>query len=363
VADFSSKDDAWFAEWTARWDAMQDAYVPHRREVFALIAEVLAERFPKKCRVMDIGAGAGTLAEEILNRVPGSTVLCLDVEPFLLEAARRRLSTFADRATVVRCDLRKEDFTAKIAEHAEKDGGRRGTRPTSTDPDGRGSDVGRVPYATKGSRPPKPRSGAPQDFRKEVFTTEITEHTDPDGRGSDVGRVAYATKGSRPPKPRSGAPQKEKNSFHAVVTSTTTHWFGEERLQALYTWAARVLTDDGLVQVFDHIPPDDPGLARLALDLNEAECARIFQQTGAMTWEAFWDDLGRELASPPSAALAASPSADYYDTVAKPAWGTQDGPETGHPLATHRKLLHAAGLPRTAILWRHLSDALLVAEH
>lgn len=340
MADFSCKNDAWFAEWTARWDAMQDAYVPHRREVFALIAEVLAERFPERCRVADIGAGAGTLAEEILNRVPASTVLCLDVEPFLLEAARRRLRTFAGRATVARCDLRKEDFTAKIAEHTEKDGGRlafgtlRATRPTSTDPDGGrrgtrptstdlgcgGSVVGRVPYATKGSRPPEPRSGVPQDLRKEVFTAEITESA-------------------------------EKRRYDAVVTSTTTHWFGQERLQALYTWAARVLTDDGLVQVFDHIPPDDPHLARLALDLAEAERASLFQTTGAMTWEAFWDGLGTEL------------SLDkYYDTVARPAWGTQDGPETGHPLSVHECLLNDVGFEHVALIWRHLSDAILVAQ-
>ncbi len=374
MADFSSKDDAWFAEWTARWDAMQDAYVPGRRVAFRLIAEILAERFPQGCRVADLGAGAGALAEEILNRVPGSTVLCLDVEPFLLEACTRRLSPFADRAKVVRCDFRKEDFTTEITEHAEKDGGPRATRPTSAGPDARDSVVGRVPYATEGSRPPKPRSGAPQDSGKKDFTTEITESA-------------------------------EKTRCEAVVTSTTMHWFGREILQKIYTWASSMLVQSspaqmgqtpsdrplpravgpaggslgrkpqvhndetenlspvgatetaaaraahgGLFLNADHIQPDDPDLARLALDLNEAERACLFQQTGAPTWDEFWHSLEDALGI-----------ASYYDTVARPAWGQQDGPEPGYPLAVHADLLRRAGFRHIATLWRHLTDALLVA--
>ena len=117
--NISSKDDAWFAEWAARWDAMQDAYVPRRREAFALIAGILVEQFPDRCRVIDVGAGAGTLAETILDRHPNASVLCLDVEPFLLEAAGRRLRPFGARAKIARCDLRKEGSLAELAEPAE----------------------------------------------------------------------------------------------------------------------------------------------------------------------------------------------------------------------------------------------------
>jgi hypothetical protein len=271
VADFSSKDDAWFAEWTARWDAMQDAYFPNRRRVFRLIAEALADRFPQTCRVADLGAGAGTLAEEILNRVPGSTVLCLDVEPFLLEACNRRLRPFADRARVTRADFRKKDFA-----------------------------------------------------------TDITENTE----------------------------SKTDEKFEAVVSSTTLHWFGREILRKIYAWASSMLvkgapngTPGGLFLNADHIQPDDPDLARLALDLNEAERACLFQQTGALTWDEFWHSLEEAIGI-----------ASYYDNVACPAWGEQDGPEPGHPFSVHADLLRRAGFRHIATLWRHLSDAVLAAE-
>jgi hypothetical protein len=289
VPDFSSKDDAWFAEWTARWDAMQDAYVPHRREVFALIAGVLAERFPKACRVADLGAGAGTLAETILKAVPGATVLCLDVEPFLLEACRRRLRPFGDRAKVVRCDLRKDDFTTEITEGTEPEG---------------------------------------LDLRKEGSLAELAKHAE--------------------------------GKYEAVVSSTTTHWFAQERLQTIYRWAASMLAGDGMIMIFDHVPPDDAGLARLALDLAEAERACQFQKTRAFTWHDFWDALDAELESLPGATPGETVAAPR-PTAAR-VWGTQDGPEAGHPLAVHEKLLRAAGFRRTAVLWRHLTDALLIAQ-
>jgi hypothetical protein len=402
----SSKDDAWFAEWTARWDTMQDAYVPHRREVFALMADVLAERFPKACRVADLGAGAGTLAETILNAVPGATVLCLDVEPFLLEACRRRLRPFRDRARVARCDLRKQDFAteitegtepdsldprkkealAELAENAEEDGGPRATRPTSEDPERRASVVGRVALGPP-SCPPQP-----------------SPHSEPRSGASDETRA-------------------RAHSINAVVLTTTTHWFGQAALAAIYQWAASVLAGasrdgavkdqprasravprtggptggslgrlpaealakagqpqvcggqekdpspvgateaPGLIMVFDHIPPDDAGLARLALGLAEAERACLFQKTGALTWQDFWDALDAKLESLPSGSLgeALGEAVGPRPTAAR-VWAVQDGPEAGHPLALHKKLLHAAGFRHTAVLWRHLTDALLVAQ-
>ncbi|MBN1916957.1 MAG: class I SAM-dependent methyltransferase [Verrucomicrobia bacterium] len=254
--DLSSKSEGWFGEWTARWDAMQDAYVPRRREAFALIADLVVEQFPERCRIVDLGAGAGTLAETIVNRHPNASVVCLDVEPFLLEAARRRLRPFGERARVVSVDFRQERSLAELAEPAE-----------------------------------------------------------------------------------------------AVVSSTTTHWFGEERLGATYTWAAGVLVDGGQCMIFDHIPPDDGTLARVALDMNEGEITCRFQQGGAQTWEEFWEGLGEAVDAP-----------DYAGTVAASAWGVQDGPEAGHTVAVHRRLLQAAGFRHVAVMWRYLNDALLVAR-
>lgn len=55
--------------------------------------------------VLDAGCGTGALAEELLARVPRGRVTAVDVDPSMVEAARKRLAKDSGRARVVQSDL------------------------------------------------------------------------------------------------------------------------------------------------------------------------------------------------------------------------------------------------------------------
>lgn len=76
--------------------------VPHYDELvdegMALLATLVA---PDAC-VLDLGCGTGRLAATVLERLPSSArVVCLDVEPKMLDEARKRLAAVGPRATFV----------------------------------------------------------------------------------------------------------------------------------------------------------------------------------------------------------------------------------------------------------------------
>lgn len=56
--------------------------------------------------VLDAGCGTGRLAELLLSRLPNGRIVCVDLSPEMLQAARDRLKRVgAERVTLVQCDL------------------------------------------------------------------------------------------------------------------------------------------------------------------------------------------------------------------------------------------------------------------
>lgn len=55
--------------------------------------------------VLDAGCGTGALAEDLLRRVPRGKVVAVDADPSMVEAARKRLFKFGNRAPVLQADL------------------------------------------------------------------------------------------------------------------------------------------------------------------------------------------------------------------------------------------------------------------
>ncbi len=71
--------------WINRWDRQQECYLPDREDRFtALIdtVEVATER-PDPL-LLDLGCGPGSLAERLLDRLPGASVVAVDADPLLL---------------------------------------------------------------------------------------------------------------------------------------------------------------------------------------------------------------------------------------------------------------------------------------
>ena len=83
---------------TAAYDAMIRRFIPGYETMIELVASTLAASGPDW--VIDLGAGTGALSEAILAHDGARTVELIDVDPEMLEQARRRLERFAGRVRV-----------------------------------------------------------------------------------------------------------------------------------------------------------------------------------------------------------------------------------------------------------------------
>jgi ubiquinone/menaquinone biosynthesis C-methylase UbiE len=96
--------------WIERWDRMQDSYLPHRAERFALMVEMIAATQRSVTRVLDIGCGTGSLMLPVLEEFREAEVFGIDFDPTLLALAEKRLLEYGDRAHLIQADLRDESW-------------------------------------------------------------------------------------------------------------------------------------------------------------------------------------------------------------------------------------------------------------
>ncbi|NKY32421.1 class I SAM-dependent methyltransferase [Nocardia speluncae] len=99
--------------WLERWDRQQERYMPDREMRFDVIGDVLTELLDRPDPlIVDLGVGPGTLAERLLARLPGATVVGVDADPLLLalcEAAHG-----SHRLRTVFADLREPGWPAAL---------------------------------------------------------------------------------------------------------------------------------------------------------------------------------------------------------------------------------------------------------
>lgn len=65
--------------------------------MLATAVELLAALAPPTAHVLDLGGGTGALSAAVLDRLPQVRVTLLDVDPAMLDEARRRLAPFSER--------------------------------------------------------------------------------------------------------------------------------------------------------------------------------------------------------------------------------------------------------------------------
>lgn len=101
--------------WVRRWDAMQTAYMPWRERRFQMMFDLLEAGLPSRFRVLDLGAGPGSLSARLLGRFPRARGVALDFDPVLPELGRRALPpALSKRLTWVEADLRDPRWTRKL---------------------------------------------------------------------------------------------------------------------------------------------------------------------------------------------------------------------------------------------------------
>jgi len=72
-------------------------FIPYYDDMIATAVELAAALAPADAHVLDLGGGTGALSYAVLEALPGVRVTVLDVDPDMLDEARRRLARFDDR--------------------------------------------------------------------------------------------------------------------------------------------------------------------------------------------------------------------------------------------------------------------------
>lgn len=97
--------DSWIAN-----RAMEEQRKPMRK----LLVSFLPFTADAPIRVLDVGAGTGTLSFEVLETHPKAQVVCQDFSATMLAHARERLSQFAGQVTFIESDLQDPAWTRPI---------------------------------------------------------------------------------------------------------------------------------------------------------------------------------------------------------------------------------------------------------
>lgn len=99
--------------WVSRWDSMQEAYNPDRRQRLQTLVEVVRATHAAPDLVLDVGCGTGSVMAEVLDAFPTARAMGIDFDFTLLDIARRRLRRFGDRAELIEADLRGEGWPSQ----------------------------------------------------------------------------------------------------------------------------------------------------------------------------------------------------------------------------------------------------------
>lgn len=98
------------------------AFFPHRADCIGVMLDVLAELLPAgPWRLLDLGAGTGSLARALLDRFPEASVVALDLDPVLMTIGRGALGEAGGRLAWRQIDLREPSWADALAPAAPFD--------------------------------------------------------------------------------------------------------------------------------------------------------------------------------------------------------------------------------------------------
>ena len=69
--------------WLARWDRMQERYLPWREHSYKLMLDAIEYWLPSEFIALDIACGPGSLSSRLLSRFPGAKCIGIDFDPIV----------------------------------------------------------------------------------------------------------------------------------------------------------------------------------------------------------------------------------------------------------------------------------------
>ena len=104
----------WAERWQRSWDRMEEALAPNREWLMGGLVDLVDAVAGPEPVVVDLGFGTGTVALRLLARLPGASVIGVDVDPVLLAIAR---ATFAGhlRVRIHTADLRSPSWSEGLS--------------------------------------------------------------------------------------------------------------------------------------------------------------------------------------------------------------------------------------------------------
>ena len=100
-----------------QWASTADQRRPERAMMFQRVVEVLRGVDAANLHVVELGCGPGTLGDAMLSALPHATYEGIDLSRPMLELAQERLARFGARAKLHELDLRRGDWTSRVASH------------------------------------------------------------------------------------------------------------------------------------------------------------------------------------------------------------------------------------------------------
>lgn len=138
----------------------------------------------------------------------------------------------------------------------------------------------------------------------------------------------------------------ESAAFDVVLSATAIHWFQPEEVVSLYRTLAALLREGGIFANADHLPVSSERVAALSQELLDGW--QEAQLAGGEDYYAYRDALREDETLKPFVEAGDRRFADKPHGIAA-------------PIAFHREALHLAGFSAADEVWRHHSDAILVA--
>lgn len=139
------------------------------------------------------------------------------------------------------------------------------------------------------------------------------------------------------------------DSVDLVVSATALHWLERAALEDLYGRLAVLAAPGGIFVNADHLPPEEPTIARVGEELTDAWQDANFAH-GEETHDGFHE------------AAAAAPELRAASELRARRFGPHDeGDSRTQDIGFHRAALRQAGFVEVTEVWRHRNDAVLLA--